>query len=431
MAPTWISLRLPPHDIGRLALPLLTVACGGGDATGNALPTAAVDTVAGVERYSYSADFGPTLGWTADTLFVLGDAFAEEEYQFNQATSAGLAAGEEGDLLVLDRQGKRVLRYGRDGAHRATYGREGGGPGELSQPLGIGVGPGDTIWVSDFSNSRLTGYPPEGGEPRLLPFPENSGFPGQRIAAVGESFVLRFQPRFAGRGDRTDEERPMLSLIRYHREDLTPRDTLWMSSEPPTDIVQLEMGNRLMVTVMPREFHPEVLWATFSDGGAVVSDTAAYVLHLVDANGDPVLRIERDPPPRAVTEADRAAARDRVREESVSGGGIRVGGGGPDEETQKRLLEQRLAKMTFAELVPRVLQLRVDHRDRIWVGVSEEGADELSRIDIFHRSGHLVGQLRGFPMPDVFLTDDRVAVLQRDDLDVQQLVVMVLGEDAG
>lgn len=43
----------------------------------------------------------------------------------------------------------------------------------------------------------------------------------------------------------------------------------------------------------------------------------------------------------------------------------------------------------------------------------------------------MVGQLRGFPMPDAFLTGDRVAVLQRNDLDVQQLVVMALGEDAG
>lgn len=63
--------------------------------------------------------------------------------------------------------------------------------------------------------------------------------------------------------------------------------------------------------------------------------------------------------------------------------------------------------------------------------ISQEHADELSRLDILDRSGHMVGQLRGFPMPDAFLTGDRVAVLQRNDLGVQQLVVMALGEDAG
>ncbi len=52
----------------------------------------------------------------------------------------------------------RVLEYDPDGGHVATYGREGEGPGELKRPLGVAIGPGDTVWVNDPVNRRVTGY---------------------------------------------------------------------------------------------------------------------------------------------------------------------------------------------------------------------------------------------------------------------------------
>lgn len=413
--------------------------CGGGTGA-EAAVTAAVDTVNGVERLRYPAEHARSLAWTVDTAAVLGDAFAEDAYQFNEISREGIASDPDGSFLVLDRQGKRVLRYGRDGVHLATYGRQGEGPGELGQPLGLDVGPGDTIWVSDIANSRLTGYPRDGGEPRSVPFPDNAGFPSMRMAVMEGGYVFQFRPMFnfrpgssgggfqMSRGDGSQEERPMLPLIRYDRSDFHPRDTLWVTPEPPTDMVQLEMGNRLMVTMMGREFHPRLAWAPFSDGGLVVSDTAAYLLHLLDSDGRVERIIERGPAPRPVTEADREAARQRLRDQSDSGGGIRMGGGGPDESTRQRMLEQRLEKMTFADLVPRIVRLGVDARDRIWVGVSDDAADEVGRIDIYDRQGALVGQLRDFTMPDAFLADGRVAVLRRDDLDVQQVVVLDVRE---
>lgn len=420
LAPAFVALLLP------------VAACGGSD-DGAGGPAVAVDTVGGVERLRYAADGDRALGWSADTLFVLGDAFAEEEYQFNEVMPSGLGSDGHGGLLVLDGQGKRVLRYGPNGRHTATYGREGGGPGELGQPMGLDAGPGDTIWVSDFSNTRLTGYPLEGGAPRSLPFRENAGFPNPGMAALEEGFLLQFRPMFdfrrmaGGGGDgggEDGEERAMLSLIRYDRESFESRDTLWRAPEPPTDMVQLEAGDRVMVMMMAREFHPAFRWAPFSDGGLVVSDSASYLLHLVDPDGRVRRRVERDPAPRAVTEADREAARERVREQSRESGGIRIGGGGPDETMRQRMLEERLSKMTFAEVLPRIVGLGVDALDRIWVGVREDGTDGVARIDLYDRDGTLIGHLRDFPMPDAFLDDGRVALLRRDDMDVQQVMVM-------
>lgn len=415
-----------------ILLPVVASGCGdGSEPPPRAI--AAVDTVDDVERYRYPEASGPALDWSADTALVLGDAFAEDAYQFDAVTAGGLAAADDG-LLVLDRQGDRLLEYGPDGSHRATYGREGEGPGELSQPIGVDLGPGDTIWVSDFSNSRLTGYPRAGGEPRTVAFPQDVGFPSPRMAALDGGYLMQFNPMFnfrrseggdyrMSRGDGTEPERPRLPVIRYDRS-LQPSDTLWSSVEPPTDMVQLETAGRLMVTLMSRTFYPELLWDAFSDGALVVSDTASYLLRLVAPDGTVRRVIERDPPPRTVTETDREQARARVRAEESDGPSVRVGGSGPGEEARQKLLEQRLEKMTFADLVPRVVALRVDPQDRIWVGVSEESAGELDRIDLYDREGGLLGELRDFPMPDVFLGGDRIGVLRRDEMDVQQVVVL-------
>lgn len=426
-------MRHPRTRILPLAAAVLA-ACGG-----DAAPrlSAAVDTVAGVERLTYPAASAAALDWSLDTVAVLGDAFAEDAYQFDQVTTGGLASDDAGNLYVLDRQGARVLKYGPDGGHLATLGRRGEGPGELSQPLSLAVGPGDTVWVSDFSNTRFTGLPQYGGDPRTIPLPENGGFPGQRLTALGDGFISMFRPLFGfsrgsggqmrmtrvGVGEEEDAGPPGLPVLRVTRS-LEPLDTLWTAAEPPMDMVQLEAGGNIMITMMSREFHPEFQWASFADGGVVVSDSAAYVLHVLDPDGDRVRTLRRDPAPRPTTEADRELARQRVREESGRGGGIRMGGGGSGPDMQERLLQQRLEKMTFAELIPRVVELRVDPLDRIWVGVSEDSPDAVDRIDVYRRDGTLLGELRDFPMPDVFLGPDRIGVLRRDELDIQQVMIM-------
>lgn len=415
---------------------LALAGCGGDGAAARAV--AVVDTVDGVERWSYPEAAAGNLGWSADTVGVLGDAFAEDEYQFAEVTWERLAGDAEGNLYILDRQGSRVLKYGPDGRHLATFGRNGEGPGELSQPLGLAVGRADTVWVTDFSNSRLTGFPQDGGAPRVAPYTDGAGVPSPAFAALDAGFIQSFRPMFNFRrgpggtamsrsGPGAEEGRPRIPLLRLS-DGLAPVDTLWAIPEPPTDMVQLEMGDRMMVMLMARQFAPAFQWQALSDGTVVVSDTSAYLLRVIGPDGAVRRIIERAPAPRAVTEADREAARQRLRDQETQGTSIRMGGAGPDEATRLKMLEQRLEKMTFAAEIPSVISLRVDQRDRIWVGVAGEVPDSIGRIDIFDREGVLLGEVRDIPMPDVFLGDGRIGVLRTDEMDVQQVVLMRLRE---
>ncbi len=418
---------------GLCILTLAVGACAGDADRSSVALTAAVDTVDGAERLSYPADAGAALGWTVDTAAVIGDVFGDDVYQFGQVPEDGLAGDADGNLYVLDRQAHRVLKYAPDGRHLATFGKQGGGPGELEQPIDLTLGPGDSLWIADFSNARTTIIPQGGGDPRSIRFPENT-FPMYGMAVHDDCYVqalrmMRFDMgRGAGRSGPSAD--PGVPLVRFAM-DGTATDTLWTAPPPQVDRVELESAGRVMVMVSARSFAPALDFDRFSDGTLAVNDTAEYLIVHVSPDGGIERWIQRAPPPRPTTDADREAERERVRAEEQGGGGgvaIRRGGGGGDAPDRNPLLQQRLEKMTFAEVIPRIVELAVDPRDRLWVGVSEETPGEVERIDLYDRDGAFLGELRGIPFPDVFMGPDRYGVLAEDELDVQQVVVYRLRE---
>ncbi|HUH14066.1 MAG TPA: hypothetical protein VMK65_13205, partial [Longimicrobiales bacterium] len=219
---------------------------------------------------------------------------------------------------------------------------------------------------------------------------------------------------------------PPIPIIRFDTAGVAG-DTLWSSPAPLRDQIVLELGQRRMMVLMSPAFQPPLRWAPLPDGGIVVSDTAEYLLRWVSPEG-PVRRIVRRlPPARETTERDREWARERLREESEDGRGPALGGLDPE-----LLLRQRLEKMTFAPLVPRITGLRVDGAGRVWVGVSTDTPEETGRIDVYGPEGELLGELHGLDrVPSLFFGGDRAALLTRDELDVQQLVLVRLREGAG
>src|SRR5690606_33277306 len=88
-------------------------------------------------------------------------------------------------------------------------------------------------------------------------------------------------------------------------------------------------------------------------------------------------------------------------------------------------LRQRLENMTFADVIPRITNLTVDPKDRIWVGVSVEQPGKTERIDVYDSSGRLLGEIRDPAFfPSLLYGPDLAARLTHDEFDVQQVVVM-------
>ena len=142
-----------------LGLALAAGACGT-PADGPVSLQATIDTVDGVKRLAYPESGAPQLAWQLDTVALIGGFGVDsEEYQFDQVGPGSLAGDASGGLYLIDQTGKRVLGYDREGSFTGAWGREGSGPGELQMPMGLGVGRGDTLWVLDGSNQRITLLP--------------------------------------------------------------------------------------------------------------------------------------------------------------------------------------------------------------------------------------------------------------------------------
>ncbi len=60
-----------------------------------------------------------------------------------------IEADESGNVLVLDDQNYSVSWFGPEGTFRGAVGREGGGPGEFSEPVGMALAPDDRVYVLD------------------------------------------------------------------------------------------------------------------------------------------------------------------------------------------------------------------------------------------------------------------------------------------
>lgn len=407
-----------------LLLPAMWALAGCGDSAGSSpsIVETVVDTVDGVERLTYGEERAPELPWSFDTTTVIGGfAVDDPNYQFGGLSPNSLAGDGNGNLYVLDADGMRVLGYGPDGTFIGTWGREGGGPGELGGGFGGGprtmvMGPGDTLWIDDRANQRLTLIPVQGGEATSVALPQSSRGLGGAMS-VDSAGVVAVLSTFSFSPD-DDEGMPPRPIVRIGRDGRTG-DTLWTAPAPHTDMVSISSGGNRLMMMMSQRFAPGFSWVRFDDGGIAVQESAEYEIRFVEDNGEVLRILRRLPPPRVTTEADRQAYLDSLLAP-------------PEEETRFNTAEirrERAEATTFAEVIPRIVELRRDQKDRLWVGVSEQEPDTIERIDVFDRDGTLVGELRGMPMPHHFFGDDYAAIIDEDELDVQQVHVMRLVEE--
>ncbi len=82
----------------------------------------------------------------------------------------GLVALDGGGFAVLDSEIQELRVFGPNGAHIATHGGRGQGPGEFLDANGLMLGPGGRLWVPDARNGRMSVFDPEDGFVESFPF---------------------------------------------------------------------------------------------------------------------------------------------------------------------------------------------------------------------------------------------------------------------
>ena len=367
------------------------------------------------------------------TLFAIGAMEGADWETFGDVAQVAFDARD--NLYVLDRGNHRVLVFDAQGKFVRQLGKQGSGPGEFGAPNGIAIEPDGRVIVADAAHRNYTIFRPDGELERTVPYHQGAGgmifrsIQGHpRGGVLVEPAGLRVTPE----GPQAYDSLPVLWI----RPGADNADPVQLAAVPAPETRVSRSGSLGEMRVQfrgPPVFTPQLRWGPLPDGGLALAYETGYRVHITGPDGKVQRVIERPFRPRKVTEKDKERARERRREQLERGIGIvrviteggrsatSIGGRLPEEQ-----IKQNLANMEFAETIPVIFGMRTDPLGRIWVHRTAEKEYEPGPIDLIAADGRYIGTLQGQAMPDAVSPSGRAAYIERDELDVQRVVVKQL-----
>jgi sugar lactone lactonase YvrE len=331
--------------------PLLALlgACGGEG--GDAAAEVRIDTLAdGSVHVLNHAERGET--WQVREVWRIGALDSDGPDQFGRI--GALEADASGRVYVLDLQAHEVRVFDAGGRHLRSFGREGGGPGELKQPSGLSLAPNGNLWVANPGNTRYEVFDTTGAFvtsrrqlTQMMSFPwgglvDRSG----RVYDSGFGLVLRAE----------GEAEP---------------DTIRLPEYAAPRFVHTT-GTSSMSYSIP--YSPQLHWALDPDGRLWTGVSDAYRITLRDDAGNPVRTVEKPYTPLPVTASEREGVRERLRGFTDQGGTVDL----------SRVPRHKAA----------FTRLAFDDRGFLWVRPSLPADAEDVVFDVFDPDGLIVGSVR-------------------------------------
>lgn len=406
---------------GLVVTVILVAACVEGDDSG--AWAIAVDTLPDgrlhVVNTPPASGVEPT--WRIEEELRIGQVEAEGPATFGQVK--GVAVLSDGRIAVLDAQAQELRLFDVNGAHLASYGGQGGGPGEMQDATGLMLGPGDSLWVPDVGNGRMSVYDATTG------FARSSRMPFLSYRFVWSGIMTVHGHIWKPSITLAEERRPILRVYGAGAEaglareltatadggDLALLDTLPLPAGPPTD-PQDPPGSFFWQAPggLPRGYIGVPYYAsgeTLLDPAGVIWTTKpgdpSYRIARWAPGGDTTLILETRRPLVPVTAAERDSAVDRIR-------GILL----------ERGVSARQDWSKIPEYKPAVASMFVDDDGRLWVETASP--DSLIEYDVYDRGGGHVGtavtalNLWRYVRPTV--REDRFWAVVTDELDVSYVV---------
>lgn len=385
---------------------LTTTACGG-DASGPASGwTATVDTLSnGAVLVTHAPPADPAPTWRLEPELRIGAADGEGPEVFGRV--ADLAVHPDGRIAVLDAQAQEIRVFGPDGAHLATYGREGAGPGEYRAANGLVFGPDGLLRVPDMRNARLSLVHLDSGYVASHPFHPSYMEPAWSgvVDSAGRAWSVYYF-RGTGEGD------PGSVAYVAHGPDGALVDTLGRPRElpppgerPGTWDVSRDDGTALALLGVP----------FYADEQYVLSPALRI---WSTPGGDPSYRLIRWSPPRdtaLIVEVERSPVPvDMAAADSIIRG-------------YEERFGTSLDRSKIPEAAPAVRDFFFDDDGRLWVRVRTPADDSLRTFDAFDPDagaylGTLATDLRLEATPPPTIRGDTVWAVIRDELDVPFVV---------
>jgi hypothetical protein len=376
------------------------------------------------------------LAGTPAQVFSIGRADGAAHEAFGIV--AGVAFDASDNLYVLDRQSAHVLVYDRTGRFIRQIGKQGEGPGELIMPLQLTIGGDGTVIVSDIGRPGYSLFRSDGTFLRNVMVEDYSlGLGGGGIGWHPRGGIV------AAVREPTRERQGSFSTT----QNIMPLIFQPLAGGAPTRLYEIPQAIRVeqrsdapgQVNVRmlpPPAFSPAVLFGVIPTGQMALSFTSGYTVRILDPSGQTVRYLQRPMRARLATEADRERARSVRREALRTGRGmIRVergggggGGGRPAPGRNPQEMERMLAEMQFADTIPALRGLRVAPSGKLWVERTGPVVGEPGPIDLVTPEGQYLGTITGSALPDAISRSGLAAYIERDEDDVERVVVRRLPE---
>lgn len=380
------------------------------------------DTV--IVRTLAGSQWGP--GAALEPELTIGAFEGEDHFMFGQVRS--LAVGPDGAIYVMDGQVPALRKYAPDGRYLATFGREGGGPGEYKSPDGglVALDDGRVI-LRDPGNARLQVYAAT-GEP-LATWPIRGGFSTSSPMVADTARSVYTQVLLDPEAGVTDWR---MGMAAYSTEDGAPGDTLAApvyDYEAPRIIATLSSGDgRSSTSVNTVPFSPRSSWSLSPFGYMVAGLSTRYAVDQYLPDGT-VLRIERVAEPVPVQSDEKANAQEQAT-----------------WNMRRTQPDWKWSGPGIPDTKPAFRDIHAGLDGRIWVLVHQPGErtpeDEMdpatgpedrpvarwqepAAFDVFEPDGSYLGRVTaptGFSIyPSPVFRGDHVWAVVRDELDVQYI----------
>lgn len=392
-------------------------ACSGGE--GGAGWGGAVVDSAGVALVSNPGEgvWTPETAWRVEEDLRIGALEGDESLQFGAIT--GIDVADDGTIFVVDQQAAEVRVFDRDGGFVRAMGGPGGGPGELgAAAAGLRLGNGDTLYVPDMANQRITRFLRDGSPAGTIPVPFRGGVPVRFDVGPDGRFLAQLRrmpiPGMEAPEGGADAGDPIVA----YGADGAIADTVLVL--PPGR--QFRMGQGGMEITL---FEPEPLWEMADDGTLFSAMNAAYRIEVRDPGGALRRVVSKDFERQEVGESDRTRITRALRRMMEEQG------------TPPQGIEMVMGNLDFADHYPAFSGLLAGPRGSLWVqrvrtaasfgdeadldiDLQEMGSPEW---EVFDGEGRFLGTVT---LPDGFtpvVAEGReIHGIWEDELDVQHVM---------
>jgi hypothetical protein len=281
----------------------------------------------------------PETAWRIEPAFELRDRAGAED---DIGLISGFAVDGRGRIIVIDLQARNAIVFDSAGGFAHTVGRPGQGPGEFSRFLTTAmIGSGDSILIPDWAQARLSVFSPDGRFARQIvtePEPQPQSW-------------VRLEDGYLYRGitigrDERNHWTTWDALLRANA-DFSTVDTLIVFDYPRSDLGGPGRSLVPLIVNVP-------MWTRLNDGRIAWSSLDLREIRIHDSNGREQARLRHAAwTGRTVTDGDRSALREKLRERFVLLG------------VEPTIIDN--LELTFDEILPALTAVQAGPRGTIWV----------------------------------------------------------------